>query len=342
MSILVLLTLLFANSDIANVSETESLSGFFTLVAKCGTPTQYDCLVLLKQQIASIGVDLDIHLLDWSDYLSEVLVYRDFDLVYLSFDNLGINPFLYDVYTENGSLNTFGYDVTLDWDEELSSGRNEWYIQTGSLMTPNDSQELIDFCWDWQHYLLDSILPCLPLFAAKEPILEDEGLTNVTGKFVMLGFNIREVRPTIGSRAPAPGNTEFSMGLAIRKALAYAINREEIKNVIFGDDYEVIDCPIPTTMGNWCNPNIIRYCHAIEVARNYLTVAGYDICGGQDPDYSNPYPDWTDWEAVCSRNNQTIDVPGFTHVITSLAIGSLTSISIIFQGKRRKRKEYKV
>jgi ABC-type transport system substrate-binding protein len=197
-------------------------------------------------------------------------------------------------------------------------------------MIANDSEDVIDFCWEWQNYMLDKILPCLPMFVQK----------NNSEYFQVLFYNLKETHPVIGNRDSSPGNVEFTKGLAIRKAITYAINREEIRRVVLGDDYKVINDPINPFMGNWCNPNVVRYCHDLYVARRFFELAGYSLCGGwYTGKYTDPFPNFTDWEAVCSRNEPitpTIDVQGFTFVSSCLAVNSITMISMIFLVKRRK------
>ena len=314
------------------IPKTESIDPFFTLVAVGSTPTHMDYLNLIKQQLKFIGVNIDIKLQDFSWQPPELLAFRDFDLQILEIKNESyFDPFFSDFYRENGSYNLFGYHTSMDWDDELNTGRNEWYIKSGQQMILNDTQEQKEFCWEWQNYLMDKILPCLPLFTR----LDDNST------FEILVFNTREVRPVIGNRDPAPGYYEYSIGNLIRKAISYAINREEIRRVVLGEDYKIIDHPINPFLGNWCNPNIIRYCHDIDVARRYFTSAGYDVgCGHLDPNYVDTFPDWSNWDAVCSRNDPnkpTIDVAGFTLVITCLAV-STTKIAFTTFHFKRKRK----
>ncbi|NHJ39705.1 MAG: hypothetical protein FK731_06700 [Asgard group archaeon] len=90
-----------------------------------------------------------------------------------------------------------------------------------------------------------------------------------------LGYNLRDDRPIIGSREPAPGDSSITVGLAIRKAISYAINRDEINVVISGGEYLLQDHPIAYRLGKWCNPNIIRYNHDLDKAREYMRIAGY-------------------------------------------------------------------
>jgi len=95
--------------------------------------------------------------------------------------------------------------------------------------------------------------------------------------FGFFGYNMRPVRPVIGSYDPAPNDPSITKGLAIRKAISYALDRVEINNVIHRGEYTLTDHPIYLKMGIWCNPNIIRYNHDLDKAREYMTKAGYTI-----------------------------------------------------------------
>ena len=318
------------------IPKTESIDPFFTLVAKCFTPTQMDIMFLIKQQIARVGINLDILFTMMPD--EDTTNIRNYDLTIMEFNNhTWVNfqyykiadPFFADFYSENGSINVSGYDTEFDWDEELGTGKNEWYIQTGLQLTPNDSQERINLCWEWQHYMMDKVLPCLPLFIHKDD----------NSSLQLLVFNLREVRPILGNRDPAPGNINYKIGLAIRKIIAYAINREEIRRVVLGDEYRILDHPISPIFSDWLNPDIIRYCHDIYVARRYFDIAGYSLCGFYPGNYEDPFPNFTDWEAVCSRNEPiepTIDVTGYTLVVSCLAVGLVTTAFAIYHIKKRK------
>ncbi|MCE7746016.1 MAG: hypothetical protein GPJ52_12860 [Candidatus Heimdallarchaeota archaeon] len=336
--ILICLVIISLNLISKEVPKARSVDPFFTLVAKCFTPTQMDIMLLIKEQIARVGINLDVIDVLMPD--NDATKIRNYDLTIMEFNNQTVvdfkqyqidDPFFADFYSENGSINVSGYDTGIDWVEELGTGKNELYIKNGLQLTPNDSQERINLCWEWQHYMMDKILPCLPLFIHKDD----------NSSLQLLVFNMREVRPIIGNRAPAPGNINYKIGLAIRKIIAYAINREEIRRVVLGDEYRIVDHPISPIFSDWLNPNIIRYCHDIYVARRYFDIAGYSLCDFYPGNYEDPFPNFTDWEAVCSRNdpvNPTIDVTGFTLIITCLGLGTITIISFVFWKKRRKNR----
>jgi ABC-type transport system substrate-binding protein len=101
--------------------------------------------------------------------------------------------------------------------------------------------------------------------------------SDTTFYFGFFGYNMRPVRPVIGSAAAAPNDPSITKGLAVRKAISYALDRVEINNVIHRGEYTLTDHPIYLKMGIWCNPNIIRYNHDLDKAREYMTKAGYVI-----------------------------------------------------------------
>jgi ABC-type transport system substrate-binding protein len=93
--------------------------------------------------------------------------------------------------------------------------------------------------------------------------------------FDFFGYNMRESRPHIGNRTACPGNPDLTIGLAVRKAISYAIDMHEINEVLFRGEHIIVDHPIPVRFGKWCNPNIIRYNHDLDTAREYMKIAGY-------------------------------------------------------------------
>ncbi|MHA1212586.1 MAG: ABC transporter substrate-binding protein, partial [Candidatus Heimdallarchaeota archaeon] len=94
-------------------------------------------------------------------------------------------------------------------------------------------------------------------------------------KFIFFGYNMREVRPILGDRTPSTKYPSISKGLAIRKALSYALDRVEINTVIHAGEYAITNWPIYMKMGIWCNPDIIQYNHDLDKARSYMPFQPY-------------------------------------------------------------------
>jgi ABC-type transport system substrate-binding protein len=101
--------------------------------------------------------------------------------------------------------------------------------------------------------------------------------SDTTFYFGFFGYNMRPVRPVIGSYDPAVNDPSITKGLAIRKAISYALDRNELNSVIHRGEYTITDHPIYLKQGIWCNPNIIRYNHDLDKAREYMTKAGYVV-----------------------------------------------------------------
>lgn len=328
--VFVLIVLISISSVSYFITKTESIEPLFALKARGLNSRHMDYLNLIKQHLARIGILLVIEYFNLSEvgFLGTLLAFRDFDLQIVEFPCYAFdNPFNPELYSENGSLNLAGYHTSMDWDDELGTGRNEWYIQTGSLMEPNNSQERINLSWEWQHYMMDEILPCLPLFTQR----------NNRSSYEILIFNMREVRPLIGSRQLCPEFPSKTKGLALRKAISYGINREEIRRVVLGDEYEIIHHPINPALEDWLNPNIFKFCYNKQVAGNYLFLPGWYLgtrnFGGYDR--------WPDWEDVCSNNPGTISVDGFSVELMSFCIALCSVIYFPFTLKRRKKEKGK-
>jgi hypothetical protein len=44
---------------------------------------------------------------------------------------------------------------------------------------------------------------------------------------------------------------------------------------MYGGEFLLQDYPIYQRLSKWCNPNIIRYNHNLDKAREYMRIAGY-------------------------------------------------------------------
>ncbi|MHA1555602.1 MAG: ABC transporter substrate-binding protein [Candidatus Heimdallarchaeota archaeon] len=164
-TLVIMFSILATSFYSTHIINTESVEPFFTLVAKAKEHSIHvDYLHLAKQQLQEIGIDLYVMPM-WS-LIGELIAYRDFDMVSIGFSGGGIDPDFTGVYNENGSLNIFGYHTSMDFNETLGTGLNEWYMKQGTLITPPNSDERIQHYWDWENYLMDEILPCLPSFTS--------------------------------------------------------------------------------------------------------------------------------------------------------------------------------
>jgi len=74
----------------------------------------------------------------------------------------------------------------------------------------------------------------------------------------------------LGNTTRIPGHSEYTFGLALRKAIAYAIDRNEINNIIHGGGARMIYWPISPILERWCSENIIRYNFNLEKAKYFM------------------------------------------------------------------------
>ncbi len=131
--------------------------------------TRPDMLFFLKQHCARIGIQVDTYTYDWPTFVNMLVPgsLYDFDIYYVAFTAGEGDPDWSNVYSETGALNTPGYNTSMDWDEELGTGINEWYLQHGIEIMPSDSEERIQHYWEWENYLMDKILPIQPTLIPK-------------------------------------------------------------------------------------------------------------------------------------------------------------------------------
>ncbi|NHJ32719.1 MAG: hypothetical protein FK732_07645 [Asgard group archaeon] len=199
-SLLINLTITFCLISIESVSSNE-VDPFFTLISKCGGGFHADYLNKIKQHLKQIGINLDVIVLAWPELVADLLVYHDYDLLHYGF-SLGetLGPEVSGIFAYNdNTMNLWGYDPTLDWDEDLGTGKNEWYIRLCNLILPPDSEERIQHFWEWQDYLMDQICPMLPTFSSRsymalwsnlEGYNYSEGLQQSWGKMKWNGIHL--------------------------------------------------------------------------------------------------------------------------------------------------------
>lgn len=172
---LIIIFFLFFN-PITFPSEANS-PHFFTLTLKMRNLDPYaDIAILFSNQLQEIGIGVDVQLLSWTDYVQEMLVYKDYDIFHLSLTGGGEDPNFSLLYSENGSLNFFNYHSQFDYNSSLRMGANEWFIQEGREMFPAFSQERINHYHQWQEYLMKDINPMINAYAPQDFISYWNGL----------------------------------------------------------------------------------------------------------------------------------------------------------------------
>ncbi|MHA1435811.1 MAG: ABC transporter substrate-binding protein [Candidatus Heimdallarchaeota archaeon] len=170
MAVWSIIVLLFVSGiSIVNSNKVVGDEPFFTMILKFKDGVYHHANYgnLIKQQLARIGINVDIIITGgpWTPLLLSLRT-ADIGLMELQTTN-NADPDFTGVYNENGSLNVFGYHTSMDSDDCLGPGKNEWYMRQGNLIMPPNSEERIEHYWEWEQYLMTDLLLCQPLFNKK-------------------------------------------------------------------------------------------------------------------------------------------------------------------------------
>ena len=98
------------------------------------------------------------------------------------------------------------------------------------------------------------------------------------GNLVFMFYNLR--RPFIGGQSnyeflTVPGKEEYTKGVAVRKAMNYAINRVEMNNVINEGDCLIVDSVLYISFSDYYYYEIIKYDYNLCASFEWLRAAGY-------------------------------------------------------------------
>ncbi|MHA1303099.1 MAG: ABC transporter substrate-binding protein [Candidatus Heimdallarchaeaceae archaeon] len=109
----------------------------------------------IRTNLGEIGIDVSVKSSDYATFLDKVIINRDFDLAILEFE-MDAAPHLEIMFKENASLNIFNYKSV--YDDNYVINRLE------------EAEHELDFSirrniyFDIQDYLMDNVVPLIPLF----------------------------------------------------------------------------------------------------------------------------------------------------------------------------------
>lgn len=241
------------------------------------------CLVLpehyLNQTQYADGVTPDITHDSWNTFATQcfgtgLFKWGTFDEGIVT--TLNVNS---DCWWLNSSITN---DSNLNWNNRF--GNFSDVIETLRIKIQNDQyiRKNLFLAGEIDFYQFSDLESILGNSQVVEHINYQEQLKYYLG---FLAFNMRPVREEIGNPEPCEEDTTITKGLALRKAICYAIDREEINNIVHRGEYSIINHPIYERMGIWCKPDIITYDHDLEMAKYYMRLAGYNV---PDHVYSTP------------------------------------------------------
>jgi ABC-type transport system substrate-binding protein len=102
--------------------------------------------------------------------------------------------------------------------------------------------------------------------------------STLTASFTFLFFNLQ--RPFLGGAynyeyLTAPDKEEYTKGMAVRKAICYAVDREEINEIIHNGEYIIAHSVIYPYTGYFYYDDIIKYNYDLDVAKDWISSGGY-------------------------------------------------------------------
>ncbi|NPD90071.1 MAG: hypothetical protein HGN29_15260, partial [Asgard group archaeon] len=102
--------------------------------------------------------------------------------------------------------------------------------------------------------------------------------SEVIDYFLYIAFNLQ--RSFIGGEdnnifLTEPGKENYTKACAVRKAICYAIDREEMNNELHDGEHIIVHNPIPPYTAFYYYDDIIKYDYNLDKAREWLAAAGY-------------------------------------------------------------------
>ncbi|MCF2143616.1 MAG: ABC transporter substrate-binding protein [Candidatus Heimdallarchaeota archaeon] len=154
------------SKSLYGTNEQNATEPLFTIEALTNIGPREDLLLGLKEALTPLNIAVNVRNLSWADFVTELLIFHNFDMMYVGFSYSNFGTDANEVYKEGNDLNVWGYDTALDYNVTLGTGQNQWYIEQNKLILPTISQERISNYWKWQNYLMEEILPLIPTFTA--------------------------------------------------------------------------------------------------------------------------------------------------------------------------------
>lgn len=177
-----------------------------------------------------------------------------------------ISFYLTETFIAGGSLNFFNLDSSVPYYNESLN-----YIQAFSSEAAIIAN--LENWYAWQELIMDKILPFIPLNF--RTMVENN--TEI-GLYTILAFNLNN--PFIGGDnntvfLTKEGYEEYSKAAAIRKAIAFSLEREIFYSYPETEEHTEFNVPFPVEFFNYSSPNIVKYTYNYTEAIRWIEFAGY-------------------------------------------------------------------
>ncbi|NHJ48520.1 MAG: hypothetical protein FK733_12115 [Asgard group archaeon] len=138
----------------------------FKAIALANNPFP-DYTNFIKQHLARLRINIEIEILDYEDFYYKLTKENDFDIACFEYSNKKTDIDFSDLYGLKSHYNIFGYDPSLDWNESISNGINEEFLEDINHDIGTNSTDRKETSWEWQNYLMDKICPMKPLYTVE-------------------------------------------------------------------------------------------------------------------------------------------------------------------------------
>ncbi|NHJ85828.1 MAG: hypothetical protein FK734_10225 [Asgard group archaeon] len=193
---------------------------------------------------------------------------------------------------------------TEDYQTILKVKPDSWWLDPVITSDPNmDFDNRFGDIWDLLYltivaysdpfivddYFTQGIIDYMPIdvsmvddYNANTSLIVYNIVQNSLGEF---GFNVRSSRGTpLQSTTACVGDPSTSIGLAIRKAIAYACNKTQINEEVNDGKNYINNHPIFPTLGVWLSGSITTFDCNLSQAQYYMELAGFDMDQDTDGD----------------------------------------------------------
>ncbi len=207
---------------------------------------------------------------------------------------MGVGP--KDGSIEDLDIETITVSVIVDASEELDAFRNGYLDWSGLRQFPSIRKQM-----------------------QKDPRFNVQSF--ITSSMSFLFFNLQ--RPFIGGYdnfiyLDAAGKEEYTKAVSVRKAICYAIDREEMNEVIHNGDYLIAHSVLYPYTGYYYYDDIIKYKRDLKLASEWMGSCGY------------PVPDYTPTDnSLCCINGTTTPTSSLSYVTSIVAFVFIIVISLM-------------
>ncbi len=191
----------------------------------------------------------------------------------------GHGPFMFDYFVANSvSVHTrspfwFGVGAI-----DGVGGKTPFVETVNTRVIPDDSASLAEFKAGKLDILGVTSFPEERKLMQADPRFEVQ--TEIRDYYLFIFYNLK--RPFLGGAdnfvfLDAAGKEEYTKGVAVRKAMNYAIDREEMNQVLHDGEYTLCHNPMYLYTAFYYYDDVIKYYKDLDAAIEWLGYAGYSL-----------------------------------------------------------------